>query len=34
VSIEITEQELSLLLDGVDFTRICRLPAVHAHAAL
>jgi hypothetical protein len=34
VSIEITEQELSLLLDGVDFTRIRRLPAVHAHAAL
>ena len=34
VSIEITEQELSLLLDGVDFTRIRRLPAVHAQAAL
>jgi transposase len=33
-SIEISEQELSLLLDGVDFTRIRRLPAVHAHAAL
>lgn len=34
VSIEITEQELSLLLDGVDFTRIRRLPEVHAHVAL
>src|ERR1022692_4681803 len=34
VSLEITEQELSLLLDGVDFTRIRRLPAVYAHAAL
>ena len=33
-SIEISEQELSLLLDGVDFTRIRRLPAVHAQVAL
>ncbi len=27
VSMELTEQELALLLDGVDFTRIRRLPA-------
>jgi transposase len=33
-SLEISEQELSLLLDGVDFTRIRRLPAVHVEAAL
>jgi transposase len=34
VSLEITEQELALLLDGVDFTRLRRLPVFHAHAAL
>jgi len=33
-SMEISAQELSLLLDGVDFTRIRRLPVFHAHAAL
>jgi transposase len=33
-SIEITEQELSLLLDGVDFTRIRRLPTLQARVAL
>jgi transposase len=33
-SLEISEQELALLLDGVDFTRIRRLPTVHAEAAL
>lgn len=33
-SLEITEQELALLLDGVDFTRLRRLPVFHAHAAL
>ena len=33
-SIEISEQELALLLDGVDFTRILRLPTLHAQAAL
>lgn len=33
-SLEISEQELALLLDGVDLTRIRRLPAVHAQAAL
>ena len=27
VSMELTEQELALLLDGVDFTRIRRLPS-------
>jgi transposase len=32
VSIELTEQELALLLDGVDFTRIRRLPAFSLHA--
>ena len=33
-SMEISAQELSLLLDGVDFTRIRRLPVFHAHSAL
>lgn len=33
-SLEISEQELALLLDGVDFTRIRRLPTMHAQAAL
>ncbi len=33
-SLEITAQELSLPLDGIDFTRIRRLPVFHAHAAL
>ena len=33
-SIEISQQDLSLLLDGVDFTRLRRLPVFHAHAAL
>ena len=33
-SVEISEQELALLLDGIDFTRLRRLPTVHAHAAL
>lgn len=33
-SIEMTPQELSLLLDGIDFTRLRRLPTFHAHAAL
>jgi len=31
-SIEMTEHELALLLDGVDFTRIRRLPAFSLHA--
>ena len=31
---EISVQELSLLLDGIDFTRLRRLPSFHAHAAL
>jgi hypothetical protein len=31
---EISAQELSLLLDGVDFTRIRRLPVFHARGAL
>jgi hypothetical protein len=31
-SIELTEHELALLLDGVDFTRIRRLPAFSLHA--
>ena len=30
-SMELTEQELALLLDGVDFTRIRRLPAFVLH---
>lgn len=34
VSMEISQQELSLLLDGVDFTRLRRLPALHVQAAL
>lgn len=33
-SIEISEAELTLLLDGVDFTRLRRLPAFTAHAAI
>jgi transposase len=33
-SLEISEQELALLLDGVDFTRIRRLPTMHVEAAL
>jgi transposase len=33
-SIEISKQEFSLLLDGVDFTRIRRLPAFHTQGAL
>jgi transposase len=33
-SVEISEQELSLLLDGIDFTRLRRLPAFEARAAL
>ena len=33
-SVEISEQELALLLDGIDFTRLRRLPSVQAHAAL
>lgn len=33
-SVEISPQELSLLLDGIDFTKLRRLPAFHAHAAL
>ncbi len=32
-SIELSEAELALLLDGVDFTRLRRLPAFSAHAA-
>lgn len=32
--VEISEQELALLLDGVDFTRIRRLPVISAQAAL
>ena len=31
VSIELTEHELHLLLDGVDFTRIRRLPPFSLH---
>jgi transposase len=31
-SIEMTEHELALLLDGVDFTRIQGLPAFSLHA--
>ena len=31
-SIELTEHELTLLLDGVDFTRIQRLPLFSLHA--
>jgi hypothetical protein len=34
LSLEISQQELSLLPDGVDFTRLRRLPVFHAHAAL
>jgi len=33
-SFEITSQELNLLLDGIDFTRLKRLPSVHAEAVL
>lgn len=33
-SVEICAQELALLLDGIDFKRLPRLPAFHAHAAL
>jgi hypothetical protein len=33
-ALEISEEELKLLLDGVDFTRLRRLPPFHAHAAL
>jgi transposase len=33
-SVEISAQELALLLDGIDFTRLRRLPVFHAHAAL
>ena len=33
-SMEISVQELSLLLDGIDFTRLRRLLSFHAHAAL
>ena len=33
-SVEISEQELALLLDGIDFTRLRRLPSVHAQVAL
>lgn len=33
-SVELSEQELSLLLDGIDFTRLRRLPAFEARAAL
>lgn len=33
-SVEISEQELALLLGGIDFTRLRRLPSVQAHAAL
>jgi transposase len=33
-SIELSEQELALLLDGVDFTRIRRLPALQMQAVL
>jgi transposase len=32
-SIELTAHELELLLDGVDFTRIRRLPPFHLHAS-
>lgn len=31
---EISAQDLSLLLDGIDFTRLKRLPDFHAQAAL
>lgn len=33
-SLEISSQELSLLLDGIDFTKLKRLPAVTAQVAL
>lgn len=33
-SLEITSQDLALMLDGVDFTRLRRLPEVRATAAL
>jgi transposase len=33
-AVEITAQDLSLLLDGIDFTRLRRLPAFHAQVAL
>jgi transposase len=33
-SFEITDQELSLLLDGIDFTRLKRLPEYQAQAVL
>ena len=33
-SMELTEQELALLLDGVDFTRIRRLPSFALHPTL
>jgi transposase len=32
--LEISERDLSLLLDGIDFTRLRRLPPVFAEAAL
>ncbi len=32
-SVEISEQELALLLDRIDFTLLRRLPSVHAHTA-
>lgn len=32
--LEISERDLSLLLDGIDFTRLRRLPVVVAEAAL
>ncbi len=34
MSVEISKQELALLLDGIDFTRLRRLPSVQAQAAL
>ena len=33
-ALEITPQELSLLLDGIDFTKLKRLPAFHAQAVV
>jgi transposase len=33
-SLEITERELSLLLDGIDFTKLKKLPSFHALSAL
>jgi transposase len=33
-AVEISEQELALLLDGIDFTRLRRLPSVHVQAAI